>query len=564
MKYLPVLSLLFIVIIGFFLRFYQLGNVPVGFHRDEAFFGYNAYSLLLTGHDMTGNFLPVHLQSFLYSPGGYSYVTIPFISLFGLNEFAVRFASALFGSLTVLIAYFFVRELFSLRDKQEQSSLVIALVSSFLLAISPWHVNLSRVATENVLVVFLITLGVWLYFLWIRKQTTWLLVVSFFAFGITLTLYQAPRAFLPFFIPLLFLFFHPKPVKKHIVVPVILFFFIILLPIMMILSSHDLTQRIRMLSIFQHPGTQLVLDEQIREDEGTSPLITRFFHNKAINYSITFLENYFNHFSYNFLMLDQGYPDRYRVPQMGLLYFFELPLLLFGMWKLFVNHRRIAGFLIGWILLAPLGSALTYDDIPNLQRTLIIFPALSIVIAYGLIQLWQLLSRVKFGRIGKVFLIFVMVYGFLYYLHQYFIHQINHQPWRRQEGYKALIAQLNTIHMDYKKVVVTDVESTPAIFFMFYNQMDPKRIQEQFAKHPTENYGELSLDKFVFVKNSCPLHVISEEGVLLSKEPKLSAEEGVLYVNGPNCDIEDSRIVTVSEIRRSDRSVVFTLQTMKE
>src|SRR6185369_15079315 len=106
MKRFSLIALFLITAIGFFLRFYHLGGVPVGFHRDEAFLGYNAYSLLLTGKDMSGNLLPIHLQSFIYSPAGYSYASIPFILLFGLSEFAVRFASALFGTATIVLVYF--------------------------------------------------------------------------------------------------------------------------------------------------------------------------------------------------------------------------------------------------------------------------------------------------------------------------------------------------------------------------------------------------------------------------------------------------------------------------
>src|SRR5438477_13015460 len=106
MKRFSIIAFILIIFLGFSLRFYKLGEVPVGFHRDEAFFGYNAYSILKTGREMAGNVLPLHLQSLLYSPAGYSYASIPFIFLFGLNEFAVRFAGALFGSLTIIIVYF--------------------------------------------------------------------------------------------------------------------------------------------------------------------------------------------------------------------------------------------------------------------------------------------------------------------------------------------------------------------------------------------------------------------------------------------------------------------------
>src|SRR6266568_6902142 len=96
------LLLFLIFLLGTALRFYQLGIVPFGFHRDEAFLGYNAFSIFKTGRDITGNVLPMHLQSFLYSPAGYSYFSILFIVLLGLSEFSVRFASAFFGSLTIL------------------------------------------------------------------------------------------------------------------------------------------------------------------------------------------------------------------------------------------------------------------------------------------------------------------------------------------------------------------------------------------------------------------------------------------------------------------------------
>src|SRR5437660_10802243 len=106
------LLLILFFFLGAFLRFYLLGNIPTGFHRDEAFLGYNAYSILLTGRDMTGHLFPLHLESFLYSPAGYSYFSIPFIAVFGLSAFSVRFASAFFGSITLLLVPFLVIELF--------------------------------------------------------------------------------------------------------------------------------------------------------------------------------------------------------------------------------------------------------------------------------------------------------------------------------------------------------------------------------------------------------------------------------------------------------------------
>lgn len=97
MKRKDFIILFLIFLIGVFLRFYRLGDIPAGLHKDEAFLGFNAYSILKTGKDMSGIFLPLHFKSFLYSPSGYSYFSIPFIALFRLSAFSTRFASAFFG-----------------------------------------------------------------------------------------------------------------------------------------------------------------------------------------------------------------------------------------------------------------------------------------------------------------------------------------------------------------------------------------------------------------------------------------------------------------------------------
>src|SRR3989338_8369890 len=104
-----------IILLAAGLRLYRLGDVPVGFHRDEAFLGYNAYSIYKTGKDMTGNSYPVHIASFINSPGGYAYAVIPFIPLFGLSPFTVRFPAALLGTATIVVTFFLVTTLFKKR-----------------------------------------------------------------------------------------------------------------------------------------------------------------------------------------------------------------------------------------------------------------------------------------------------------------------------------------------------------------------------------------------------------------------------------------------------------------
>ncbi len=536
-----------IVAISILLRFYQLGDVPVGLHRDEAFLGYNAYSIAKTGRDMTGKFLPLHSESFLYSPMGYSYISLPFITFFGLNAFSVRFASALFGSLTILVTFFLVRQLFFTSKIHEQ----LGLASAFFLAISPWHINVSRTATENTIVVFFIALGVLAYAYWMRTYRWYYLVGAFASFGITLGIYQAPRIFLPFFLPLLFFTFW-KQIKKQIVMNGLLFFIIILLPFVFILQSPSLSLRIRTVSIFANTETQLTLDEQIREDGLGNRFLTRFYHNKFTAYGAQVLQNYFDHFSYRFLFIGDALPLRYRIPNSGLLYLFELPLLLLGLWSMLRDQKRLGYFFAGWVLLAPVGSALTFDDIPNLQRTLIIFPALSIIAAYGLVTLGQ---NVKMYRrlliaIGGIFILL----SILQYLHQYYIHAVVHQPWYRQEGYQELVKKVDTRLSSYQKAIITNRETAPTIFFLFYGKYDPATFQKETKNSVLRDFDRVGFATYEFSQEECPLRdVTNKDGSMIT-----TGQQGILYVDSGFCkNMTYGRLLNT--IERSDHSNVFKI-----
>jgi len=555
--------LFFIIILGFLLRFTLLGSVPVGFHRDEASLGYNAYSILKTGKELAGNFLPLHLKSFLYSPAGYTYFSIPFVLIFGLNEFASRFASALFGLLTIPLTFLLVRLLFS----KFKNSNLIALIAAFFLAISPWNINLSRVSTDNVIVVFFITLGVILYHLWNQKNKWYLLIFSFLCFTISLFTYQAPRGFLPFFLPLMFIYYSYKD-RKKLFISFLLYFIFIIIPIISVLLSPDLSIRIRMLSIFNSPSTQLVLDEQLREDGvmKIAPVFARVFHNKILSYAGTFILNYTDHFSFRFLFTDSGFPDRYRVPGFGLLYLFDLPLIVFGIWNLFSKNKKLLGFLLGWVLLAPIGSALTYDDIPNLQRTLMVFPALSIIPAFGLIGIWEYLksyNKIKYLKESLIVLAIIITgFSFSSYLFAYYVQQVVHKPLYREEGYKKLVSSINALDKNnkYKLIVVANPQSDASILFAYFNVVDPTVLQPIFAKVKNGEYGEASFGKYKFVKDECPVREISAVNTKSSiKMSYVTGEKDVLYVDSGFCQLPTKGISILSRIYRSDGVLVFVV-----
>src|SRR3989338_8121943 len=153
-----ILAVIFLV--AAFLRIYRIGDTPPSLTWDEVAWGYNAYSLGHDARDEFGRLLPIdYLESFGdFKPPVYAYLDVVPIKLFGLTEFSTRFPSAFFGVLTVLVTYFLTKRIFWNSKSKE----MYALLSALFLAISPWHIMLSRAAFEANVATFFIIAGIWL------------------------------------------------------------------------------------------------------------------------------------------------------------------------------------------------------------------------------------------------------------------------------------------------------------------------------------------------------------------------------------------------------------------
>src|SRR3989344_6875030 len=134
-----------IIILAVFVRFYQLGQVPIELTRDEASLGFTAFSLLETGREEHGTFWPIQIESFGdWKLPLYVYTLIPFIHLFGLTMWSVRLPSALAGVAIVIGSYFLVS--FFAQEKKYRSWFQLGV--PLLLAVSPWAVHFAHEAYE--------------------------------------------------------------------------------------------------------------------------------------------------------------------------------------------------------------------------------------------------------------------------------------------------------------------------------------------------------------------------------------------------------------------------------
>ncbi|HZQ29622.1 MAG TPA: glycosyltransferase family 39 protein [Patescibacteria group bacterium] len=461
--------LLIIVVIAAFLRFFQLGVNPPSLDWDEASLGYNAYSILQTGADEYGNKFPTAIRSFGdYKPAAYVYLDIPSVYLFGLNEFGVRFPSAFFGALTVLVVFFMVRELFG--------SNKLALLSSFLLAISPWHLQFSRTAFEANIGLFFFISAVFIFLKALKNPKFFIL--SFILFALTLYSYQSFRLVAPVFVLGLLIYFRKSLWKKRKIVLIsAILALVVLVPFLKSLLT-DLS-RFSSVTVLTPTGT---LDSSIKElqyDKSNNDRLGELLHNRRIVYSLTVIKGYLDHYDPNFLFVKGDGVPRHHPVDFGMLYLLELPFVLLGILNLYTKKGSSKFIVFWWFLIAPVASALTTGT-PHPVRALAFLPTFQIFSALGILKFIEQTQRFKFKTAILAVTAVVFILNIAYYLHQYYVHTPRDVSESWQYGSKELFSYLSKVDKNYDKVVVTYKYDQPYIFYLFYNKIDPSWYQKHW------------------------------------------------------------------------------------
>lgn len=473
-----------ILFLAFFLRFYKLGVNPPSLDWDEASTGYNAYSLLKTGKDEYGNFLPLSIRSFDdYKPPLYVYLTVPMIALFGLNELSVRLISAILGFLTVPLVFFLTKELLKdikLLNEKKVFLESTALLCAFFIAVSPWHLQFSRAAFEGNIGLFFAILGFWLFLKALKKP--FFLLLSVLAFSLSTYSYHSFRLIVPLFLFLLFLLFFKKTlIDKKVALISLIIYFLATFPVYKALAF-DSSARFSMVTIFNGPELLSKSIERTILDQNNFDKIGQIFHNRRLVYLQETAKGYLDHFNPIFLFISGDSGRQHHAVNMGMLYSWELPFVIIGFVFLLNNLNRKTLSLLGWFVLSPLPSALTTGT-PHPVRAIGMLLAFHVATALGVLILFLWLKKLKSKALKSFLIIFITItflFNFSYYLHQYYVHTPVEYGDFWQYGYKDLFLKLSIIDKNYQKVVVTYKYDQPYIYYLFYNKIDPTWYQNNW------------------------------------------------------------------------------------
>jgi hypothetical protein len=423
-------------------RFAALSSIPQGVFLDEAIKGVEGIEAVHSGQFRL--LYPANLSEGLWvAVLGFSE------SVFGVNQFGLRFAAAAAGTLTVVFIFLFARDAFGDR---------VALFAAWFAATGFWLVVFSRIAFTGILVPLLLTAS--LYFLRLAERPS---KIPFWAwsalggaiYGLGFHTYVAYRA-TPILV--MFLFFFELLRRHKLQLPFSLWLksfavwlcvaIVVALPMGIYFLHHpqDFSRRLNELSIShqEHP---------VRAELQVLGRTLGMFNLHGD-------ENWRHNFG--------GRPE--LLAPVGVLF-------LAGLWMVAVRarrggwHARDEWLFISWFVILLLPELVTLEGVPHSLRAIGVAPPTYIFAAFGADRAWQLLAP---RRTLQTILLAVVIAAGGYDLWRYFHDWARHGVHRGEQTFNEMQAR-------YGMLLNGLPESTPR--FVIYEE-DTLRVDREDMQHP--------------------------------------------------------------------------------
>ncbi|MBI2596216.1 glycosyltransferase family 39 protein [Candidatus Daviesbacteria bacterium] len=547
--------LFLLTLLGGLLRFYKLTENPVSLNPDEVSFAYSAYSVLKTGKDEYGKFLPITFKSV----GDYKnpvpvYSLVLSEAVFGLNDFGERFPFAFFGTLAIPVLFFLAFQLTKNKN--------IAFLAAGMLVISPWHVFYSRYGNDPPMGMVVASLGLLFFLKMIEKRGIYTILAAFFLV-LSMYSYYSERVFIPLlFLLLITLFF--GNLKKHLKSTIVFLTASAIFVSLLVLRSFFGPDLARGNMVFIAKDVDYL--RYIALDHVSPGLNLGGIHIEETFALLTLVVGrYLNYLQPDFLFFTGLNMTHEGSLGLGVLYLFDLPLLILGILELIkgkfpnrgLNTKYQVPLIFGWIALSFIPAALTNNE-HNAGRTIQALPMVLLISAIGFTKFIEFIRKMKQVYIKTAAVLFCGLFVLISLIHALITYSV-HFPVDRSEfsmkGNKEAVEYILANKEKYQEVVFDPfrgvdapaIYSLPGYYILFYAKYDPALYQKELIENekkgisgfgqyrirkiywPNDRYAKDTL--FVGSPWSLPLKDIKEEEIL--KRIYLSNGQLALLVVNP-------------------------------
>lgn len=450
-----------------FLRFYQLDKIPPGIFLDEASEGYNAFSILNTGKDRYGQSFPIIFRSYWsFQTPLYTYLTVIPVYFFGNSILSVRLVSAVSGAILAVTTFIL------LVGFEKRKKISLSVVSTILVAISPWAVFFSRFGTEANLGVALFAFSFLLFFLSLKRA--WFFPLATFILGLSTHAYYSERLLgLLFLIGFILLFRKILFQKKKILISGLLLFGITQIPHLILLNSEAFAKRFSQVDYFN--------DQFFRNNSGN---LYYSLLGKQLFIIREFLSHYLVYFSPKNLFFDSD-PQKLRsTPDLSVFYSWMFIPFVFGLKSLMINRfLPLIKMIILLLILAPIPASLTRDPFSTV-RILVFLWGITIIISLGVNHLLNIFPTFRYKT--QIFIAIILLSLVQLYL-SYFVLLKYERSENYGFSYFELLKKIES-NKDQKFIIDTTRELGVGIEFAYLIKYDPPSLQKELGSRIKGQY----------------------------------------------------------------------------
>ena len=435
------LALLLILGVAGGLRLPRLSTNPPGLIPDEAMFTYDAWSILQTGRDQYGERLPLFPRSAARLHCMYMYATVPSVAAFGLSELGARMPSAMAGLLSVVLLSRLVRR---------GAGVAAGLFAAALLAVSPWHVLISRTGHEWCFLPTVTLVTALLVLRALEGRGSWLM--AGFAAGACLYTYTPIRMSLPLVLLGFGLCFRRELWRQGRAVAAGMGVAALLaLPVVASALGPEGMKRLAVVS----------------EAGGGSPLLG-------------YLARYAASFAPSFFLHGATEPELHRLRSTGLLYGFEAALVVVGVVAVLRRRDRVGLAVLFWWAAAPLAVAI-HRDCPDPILLVTQLPAPQALAGMGAAALFGFAAALRPGARRAALAVAAVLCclpvarmardlyaGFPVYAAPAWGH-----------GVRETVQRIEALRGDFTDVLVEGRQKFIFSLILFYSRMDPAARQRE-------------------------------------------------------------------------------------
>jgi len=483
------------LLILFLPRLYRFGVLPESLYWDEVAIGLDSRSIIQTGKDLSQNHW---LQPLFYSYGDYKapvyiWLTTTLGAILGTTEKIVRLPSLLASFGIAIILCQLTALLFPKKPK-----LPLFVLLNFLLM--PWSFHFSRTGMESHLSLFWLGLMVCLQILGLKKQKPFLMIPAALAGSLSIYSYIGARVITIILYLAVFLIFGLKKAKKNSIGFAIGFLILaVSMGILVKSPYYKASQDYRLSNDNLLKTSEHIEKSVLAQKFHDYSFLSRLFHHRYLYWFHFYFQNFFTHFTPDFLFFEGDSNLRHHSGFGGEALLVQGVLLIIGIAPLFCGViNGTATLILVWLLASPLVSSLVNNEAPHASRAIYMVVPLSFFLGLGMENLYQKLKKVRWGKLLLVGFNGLLLVNFAVFLHDYFVHYPTRSKVAWLAPYKKAAQHFKENPPD-KKVFITDKWYQPGLYFAFYGDTKASFLQDSAGQYLKQS------DNFTFhLPPSCP------------------------------------------------------------